>query len=443
MNIQICDVVGCEKPSVSNTSGSVCIPHKQQRYNDLKKGLGWPRDGDKLEVGTQAHTPAPAPAPAPVKEDTPAPVKEETLPPLRPTPSPAPAPAPAPATKGDVITGDIIISEDQRNTLAEILGGGKDPRVDEILERLGRVETSISASYRVEVVTDTSTKEIRGLNHRIFPWVLTLLGQGYNVYLCGPSGSGKTTLAMKAAEALERPFFYTGAILQKYELLGYMDATGNYISTSFYQAYKDGGLYLWDEIDASNPGALVAFNAALENGILSAPNGEVVPMHKDFQCIAAANTIGKGATLKHAGRQPIDGAVTERYAFAFMNYDWALTAALTGVEYEGEEKPIEIHVKRSYSQADVDGYFGDVIAYSKAVEELGVNHIVSPRAALKGVELLRQDIKRDLVEEAFIWKGLDAATIKKIKGKAKEIDSESGGELPAPFPSDEIRAGGN
>ena len=103
-----------------------------------------------------------------------------------------------------------------------------------------------------------------------------------------------------------------------------------------------------------------------------------------------------------------------------MGYDWSLTAALTGVEYEGEEKPIQIHVKRSYSQADIDGYFLDVIAYSKAVEELGVNHTISPRAALKGVELLRQDIKRDLVEEAFVWKGLDAATVKKIKSKAKE-----------------------
>ena len=407
MSILICDVIGCEKESVSNTNGSICTQHKQQRYNDIKAGKGWPRDGDTLYVGTQAHAPAPKES-----EDKPRIEIEEA-------PAPAPAPAPASAT-----TGDIVISESQRNTLAEILGGGKDPRVDEILERLGRVETSISASYRVEVVTDTSTKEIKGLNHRIFPWILTLLGQGFNVYLCGPSGSGKTTLAMKAAEALERPFFYTGAILQKYELLGYMDATGNYISTSFYQAYKDGGLYLWDEIDASNPGALVAFNAALENGILSAPNGEVVPMHKDFQCIAAANTVGKGATLKHAGRQPIDQAVTERYAFAYMDYDWALTAALTGVEYEGEEKPIQIHVKRSYSQADIDGYFLDVIAYSKAVEELGVNHTISPRAALKGVELLRQDIKRDLVEEAFIWKGLDEATIKKIKSKAKE---EKGG----------------
>ena len=148
-------------------------------------------------------------------------------------------------------------------------------------------------------------------------------------------------------------------------------------------------------------------------------------MHEDFCCIAAANTIGKGATLKHAGRQPIDGAVTERYAFVYMCYDWALTAAITGVEYEGEEKPLEIEAKRAYSQADVDGYFRDVIAYAQAVEVLGINHIVSPRAALKGVAMLRNKIRRNLVEDAFIWKGLDLATINKIKAQAKEAQGEN------------------
>ena len=304
------------------------------------------------------------------------------------------------------------------------MSGGKDERVDEILERLGRLETSIAASYTVRVEQGTKVKEVTGLNHRMFPWILWLIANDHHVYVAGPSGSGKTTLAKRVAEALDRPFFYTGAILQKYELLGYNDANGNYIATSFYNAYKNGGLYLWDEIDASNPGALVAFNAALENGVLAAPNGEMVPMHEDFRCVAAANTIGKGATLRHAGRQPIDGAVTERYAFVEMGYDWSLTAAILGVEYEGDEKPLVIDAKRPASQADIDGYYRDVINYGKAADELGINHIISPRAALKGVTLLRQQIRRALVEEAFVWKGLDPATINKIKSKAKELAGE-------------------
>ena len=104
-----------------------------------------------------------------------------------------------------------------------------------------------------------------------------------------------------------------------------------------------------------------------------------------------------------------------------MDYDWSLTAAILGVEYEGDDKPLVIDAKRAASQADIDGYYRDVIAYGKAADELGINHIISPRAALKGVTLLRQQIRRALVEEAFIWKGLDPATINKIKAKAKEL----------------------
>ena len=391
-----CQVVGCERPAVSK---GLCNKHRQA-YHQAKhnpENYKWPRDGETLEAGAIC---------GPINNTPP---KAETK-------APAPGPAPAPAN-----TGGITITPEQRDVLGDIFGGGKDERVDEILERLGRLETSIAASYTVKVEQGEKVKEITGLNHRMFPWVLWLIANEHHVYIAGPSGSGKTTLAKRIAEALDRPFYYTGAILQKYELLGYNDANGNYVATSFYNAYKNGGLYLWDEIDASNPGALVAFNAALENGTLAAPNGEMVPMHEDFRCIAAANTIGKGATLRHAGRQPIDGAVTERYAFVQMDYDWSLTAAILGVEYEGDEKPLVIDAKRPASQADIDGYYRDVINYGKAADELGINHIISPRAALKGVTLLRQQIRRALVEEAFVWKGLDPATITKIKAKAKEL----------------------
>jgi hypothetical protein len=34
------------------------------------------------------------------------------------------------------------------------------------------------------------------------------------------------------------------------------------VNTDFRRAYKDGGLFLFDEIDASFPQALLAFNAA-------------------------------------------------------------------------------------------------------------------------------------------------------------------------------------
>jgi len=394
----LCSYDGCTAPARSNVLHAICDTHYMARRRAIQDGKPWPTD---MDGNYDPHT---CPAHAIDKGAVEAKPKVETKVEAKPTPKDE---------------GSVVISKPQADAIAEIFGGGKDERVDEILERLSRLESSISAHYKIDVTKDGETVEIKGLNHRIFPWVLELISRGLNIYLCGPSGSGKTTLAKRTAEALKLAFYYTGAILQKYELMGYMDANGNYIATAFYEAYKNGGLYLWDEIDASNPGALVAFNAALENGILAAPSGEMVEIHPDFHCIAAANTIGKGATAKHAGRQPIDGAVTERYAYVQMDYDWQLTAAIAQVDFEGEEKPIDYKVKRSYSQADLDHYFADVKAWSVAVEQLGLNHIISPRAALKGMDLLRADVKRDWVEEAFVWKGLDPAQVRKIKAKAK------------------------
>ena len=393
MDKRICSFADCTTEARSQVDGAICSTHYIAKRRALRAGLAWP-----VQYGE--YSPALCPLHCHDMRDA--------------------AEAEAEAPKPEAEAGSVTITKEKAEAIAEIFGGGKDERVDEILERLARLESSISAHYKISIDKDGETVEIKGLNHRIFPWVLELIGRGLNVYLCGPSGSGKTTLAKRTAEALKLPFYYTGAILQKYELLGYMDANGNYISTSFYNCYKHGGLYLWDEIDASNPGALVAFNAALENGLLAAPNGEMVEIHPDFKCIAAANTIGKGSTQKHAGRQPIDGAVTERYAFVQMDYDWTLSAAVSQCEHEDDEKPIDYKVKRSYAQADYDKYFADVRAWSIAVEELGLNHIISPRAALKGIDLLRADIKRDWIEEAFIWKGLDKDQVRKIKAKASD-----------------------
>jgi hypothetical protein len=400
MDKRICSFADCTTEARSQVDGAICSTHYIAKRRALRAGLAWP-----VQYGE--YSPALCPLHChDMRDATEAKVEAE-------------------APKAEAEAGSVTITKEKAEAIAEIFGGGKDDRVDEILQRLSRLESSISAHYKIDVTKDGETVEVKGLNHRIFPWVLELVCRGLNVYLCGPSGSGKTTLAKRTAEALKLAFFYTGAILQKYELLGYMDANGNYISTSFYNCYKNGGLYLWDEIDASNPGALVAFNAALENGVLAAPNGEMVEIHPDFKCIAAANTIGKGSTQKHAGRQPIDGAVTERYAFVQMDYDWQLTAAIAQIDFDGEEKPIDYKVKRSYAQADYDKYFADVRAWSIAVEELGLNHIISPRAALKGIDLLRADIKRDWVEEAFVWKGLDKDQVRKIKAKAS--DNSQGG----------------
>jgi len=66
-------------------------------------------------------------------------------------------------------------------------------------------------------------------------------------------------------------------------------------------------LFLFDEIDASLPNAVLAFNAALANGYADFPDG-MVKRHPRFACIAAANTFGMGADRIYVGRNQLDGA---------------------------------------------------------------------------------------------------------------------------------------
>jgi len=92
----------------------------------------------------------------------------------------------------------------------------------------------------------------------------------------------------------------TGSLFQAYEVKGYMDANGNYVESSFVKCFRDGGLMLFDEIDGSNPQALVALNASLENEQSDFPCG-IVKRHKNFRIIACANTFGKGADREYVG----------------------------------------------------------------------------------------------------------------------------------------------
>src|SRR5690606_7558053 len=108
-----------------------------------------------------------------------------------------------------------------------------------------------------------------------------MVAAGVNVWLAGPAGSGKTTAAEQVAKALKLKFYFNGAIDTEYKLSGFVDAHGRIVSTAFREAYTNGGVYLFDEVDASLPSATLAFNAALANGQCDFPGSkEPTPKHK-------------------------------------------------------------------------------------------------------------------------------------------------------------------
>jgi 3-oxoacyl-ACP reductase-like protein len=60
--------------------------------------------------------------------------------------APAPAPAPAPAAPANNGT-----AKSKAEILEELLSGGKDERVDELIARISTLENSISAHYRIDI----------------------------------------------------------------------------------------------------------------------------------------------------------------------------------------------------------------------------------------------------------------------------------------------------
>lgn len=164
--------------------------------------------------------------------------------------------------------------------------------------------------------------------HPVLRDVLRWAASRSNVYLYGPPGTGKTTLARQVAALLGRPFYADGAIVRDSRLLG-STLGSKYFPTPFFRAFTTGGVWLLDEMDASDPGVLITLNQALANRECTFPgNPEPVAAHPDFVCLAAANTTGQGPTAGHQDRQPIDDATLDRFARVFVGYDETLERAL-------------------------------------------------------------------------------------------------------------------
>jgi len=303
-----------------------------------------------------------------------------------------PAAPAAPAPAAPVVAGDD--AQQLAGLISRLAGSSVDAgQVRDIVRaELASMDTPTRQVITVEYKAPDAVKQFDQA-HPALADIIIWLDQGEPVMLVGPAGSGKTTLGMQAAEAKGVPFYFTGAVQGDYKLNGYMDANGNYVRTTFREAYEHGGVFLFDEIDASHPSAIVAFNAALANGHHDFPDG-MVKRHPDFHCIAAANTYGRGADRVYSGRNQLDGASLDRFSVIEVGYNTDLEFAL------GRDNPawVEyVHQVRS------------------AIDKTATRHVVGTRAIIKGIKGLAAGLPRDKVEDAVIWKGLSPDIIHKVK----------------------------
>lgn len=230
---------------------------------------------------------------------------------------------------------------------------------------------------KLNVTFNGKTNEIKGLRHTQLDELIKLCAMRLPVLLVGVAGTGKTHASEQVAEALGLQYFTmsVGAQTSKSDIMGYMNANGNYVATMFRQSYEHGGVFLMDEIDAGNANVLIQVNAALSNGVCAFPD-VMVKKHKDFVFIASANTYGTGMNRQYVGRNQLDAATLDRFTIL----DWVIDNNLEEQLATGPKGKDWLETVRT------------VRVY---IEKHNIRALVTPRATQKGSALLHNgfDVK--------------------------------------------------
>lgn len=278
---------------------------------------------------------------------------------------------------------------------------------DAISTTLSGLEKDIATSKkRLGKVQDKKVRESLGLHgeidsdsmHISFETTYRVIAAGCSPFLVGPAGSGKSTILAQIAQAMNLEFYpmSVNSLTSDYNIIGYNDANGKYVSTSFRTAYENGGIFSFEEIDAGNPNVLTVINNAMSQDTYTFPD-QRVKKHPKFILAASGNTYGTGANIKYIGRNPLDAATLDRFVVVYTDYDTQLEDRLCS----NKEWLQWVHAVR------------------KTVEDLDMKVVVGTRAVINGEKLLNAGLPREVVEQMVVFKGMRLADIDKIRGNVR------------------------
>lgn len=261
-----------------------------------------------------------------------------------------------------------------------------------VQEKIAEIDDILAKRPTQIMIVDKDDKEIVApkMTHNLFKTIAKILisskRKEKNIMLVGPAGGGKSYMAQVLAEAVNLQFcpMSVGIQTTKSDLMGFVNAMGNYVTSPIREAFEKGGVLLLDEFDAANAGVVTILNALLANEIVSFPD-KTVKKHKNFICICACNTYGRGADVEYVGRNRLDAATLDRFIVVDMQYDYALERAL---------------VKQ-------DKWLDIVHKMRENAKEAGIKHIISPRASMDGADLLENGFSIHDVLEMCIFKGAE------------------------------------
>lgn len=282
------------------------------------------------------------------------------------------------------------------------------PELDSIASKVGN--GGQSAPRPVEVIVksqDGRTLSTGTIAHEMQPTLLqrTLACRhagGFPV-LSGPAGSGKTFAGVQLAELITTALELTEPLQayplsfspssQIHELIGFQTVNGEFVPTDFYRGWKDGGVIILDELDATDA-ILLGLNSAIANGKLHFPGVGVVERHPHCYIIGGMNTTGRGATAAYNGRARIDAACRNRAIFIDWGYDEALELKIAGVNDATVNWVRRVQeLRKALAELNKGGMAPDIL--------------ISPRASIIGSAILQNDpsVRWEELENELIWQG--------------------------------------
>ena len=262
---------------------------------------------------------------------------------------------------------------------------------------------------RIEVKRAEVTTPKDGIFHKQFDKLTKLVAAGQHCYLPGPPGTGKSHAAEQVASVLGWRFasISLGPQTPDSRLWGGMDAHGKFFEPPFIKLARhamenpdSGSVYCLDELDNGNAGTIATLNSAMANGWFTAPNGDVITMGKNMVIVGAANTFGTGPTAEFAGRNKLDAATLDRFAYLPWDTDLAVEKALVLQYLDTQSARAWLEVWRTCR---------------KNAKDHGLKVFVTMRGCVNGARLIASGLAADDVLDMVLLNKLPEDQARKVK----------------------------
>lgn len=200
-------------------------------------------------------------------------------------------------------------------------------------------------------VDPATTTEVNEAAHKCLPELMGVINAGCWAAIVGPTGGGKTLACFQIARLLGYKIVRIKKMhkhLAPHELIGFLDAGGNYKKGSWTDAIlgyehnpmsgypncdepkTEPAMVIVDEMDKANENVMMLIKD-LASGVISMPYGQQ-RVNPKVMVVATMNTWGQGATREYVGAQAQDAALLNEFNFVEWGYDtdfeWTLLQQL-------------------------------------------------------------------------------------------------------------------